>query len=83
MWARLLASAVSDTKHQHPSYIKVLAELSPLDAKLLREIFSNYKNNYGTDEKPKHYLLKAMESLILATTKFLNDFLLICIGVVT
>jgi len=57
MWARLLSYAVSDAKYHHPSYIKVLSELSPLDVKLLHEIYTDYKNNSSSDGKLKHYRL--------------------------
>ena len=62
MWAKLLASAVSNAKHQHPSYIRVLSEVSPLDVKLLQDIYNEYKNNSDSSKKP-YYLKNACSSL--------------------
>jgi len=36
MWAVLLTSGVKSKKHQHPSYINILSELSPIDAQIAK-----------------------------------------------
>jgi len=52
MWAKLLVSGISDEKHQHPSFVRVLSELSAFDAHVLnevRKISDAYRNGPRAD----------------------------------
>lgn len=62
-WAQLLASAIEDEQFQHPGLIRVLSEMSPLDARLFSVVVKDLEDG-GT----AHTRFKAAEDLAASSS---------------